>query len=485
VPEIEALIGLEVHAQLSTSSKLFCRCGTAFGEPANSLVCPVCLGLPGSLPVVNMRAVEMAAMVGLALGCRVNPISVFARKSYFYPDLPKGYQISQYDRPLCEGGEVTVSLDGAAKRVRLIRIHLEEDAGKSLHSADAAGGFSLVDFNRCGVPLIEVVTEPEITSPREAVACLEAVKQVLEYLDVCDGDMEKGNLRVDSNVSVRQRATGGMGANTEIKNLNSFKNLESALSVEIARQSLILSGGGRVIRQTLLWDETQRECVPMRAKEEAHDYRYFPEPDLPPLMMAQELVTRLRDSLPEPPWRRRQRFESEYKLPAYDAALLTSAKAIADYYEECVKAGAGPKLASNWVMTDVLRAVKDVAAGIAGLKVGPAGLAELLKLLQDGVISGSIAKSVFAEMIRTGDGAYDITMRRGLVLLKDKRLIESAATRVVDSEYEAVERWVKGEEKTFEFLVGKVMAATSGRADPRLVREALRAALARAGGGGR
>ena len=521
--ELKAAVGLEIHAQLKTESKMFCGCGTAFGWPPNTQVCPVCLGLPGALPVLNARSVELALRVARAAGSHVEPISIFARKNYFYPDLPKGYQISQYERPLCHGGEIEFSLNGDSGIVKLVRMHLEEDAGKSLHPQDAGGDFTLVDFNRCGVPLLEIVTEPHLGSPREAVACLEAVKQLLEYLDVCDGDMEKGSLRCDVNVSVSRgtigstaeeadrmgavprapdptggvpRApdpmgaaprkfdptaapSGAVGSRTEIKNLNSFRNLEKALSFEIERQTYIVSRGHRVARQTLLWDEVKEKCVPMRSKEEAHDYRYFPEPDLPPVVVTRDLLAEIDSGLPELPWNRRKRFRDDYGLPVYDAVLLTSTRAMADYYEDCVKSGAGPKAASNWIMTELLCVIKGRSGGIGRIPVTAPALAELLVLVGDGTVSGTTAKAVFSEMMETGEGASSIVSRRGLTQIRDVKEIEAVVAAVLREERKAVEEYRKGKERALRFLIGSVMKAMGGRADPRLVREALGRALSR------
>lgn len=511
--EFKTAVGLEVHAQLKTVSKMFCGCGTEFGAPPNSQVCPVCLGLPGALPVLNRLAVELALRVGLAARCLIAPVSVFARKNYFYPDLPKGYQISQYEHPLCRGGEIEFSRNGDPGAVELVRMHLEEDAGKSLHPRDSGGDFTLVDFNRCGVPLLEIVTEPHLRSPREAAACLEAVKQLLEYLEVCDGDMEKGSLRCDVNVSVSRRTVcstveevdharaaggkpdpagkapgasdsivvppGAVGARTEIKNLNSFRNLEKALSFEIDRQRQTLSRGHKIKRQTLLWDEARKECVPMRSKEEAHDYRYFPEPDLPPLVVTRDLLAEAERGLPELPWNRRRRFREEYGLPAYDAGLLTSTRSMADYYEDCVKAGADPKTASNWIMTEFLRVVGQRGGEIEKVPVTAAGLAELLALVRDGTVSGTAAKAVFGEMMETGEGASSIVSRRGLVQIKDVEEIEAVVAAVLREERKAVGEYRRGKERALGFLIGSVMKAMGGRADPRLVREALERALSR------
>jgi aspartyl-tRNA(Asn)/glutamyl-tRNA(Gln) amidotransferase subunit B len=513
VREFKTAVGLEIHAQLKTVSKMFCGCCTEFGAPPNSRVCPVCLGLPGALPVLNYRAVELALRVGSAARCLIAPVSVFARKNYFYPDLPKGYQISQYEHPLCRGGEIEFSLNGDSGIVKLVRMHLEEDAGKSLHPRDSGGDFTLVDFNRCGVPLLEIVTEPHLGSPREASACLEAVKQLLEYLQVCDGDMEKGSLRCDVNVSVsrgtvrpaaaegdhvsaeagkpdpagKARGTsdsvvvppGAVGARTEIKNLNSFRNLEKALSFEIERQKKILSRGHKIKRQTLLWDEARKECVPMRSKEEAHDYRYFPEPDLPPLVVTRDLLAEAERGLPELPWKRRKRFREEYRLPAYDAGLLTSTRAMADYYEDCVKAGADPKTASNWIMTELLRVVGRRGGEIEKVPVSATGLAELLVLVGDGTVSGTAAKAVFGEMLESGEGASSIVNRRGLAQIKDVEEIEAVVAEILLKERKAVEEYRKGKERALKFLIGSVMKAMGERADPRLVREALERGLSR------
>jgi aspartyl-tRNA(Asn)/glutamyl-tRNA(Gln) amidotransferase subunit B len=468
-----------VHAQLLTRTKLFCGCANRFGAPPNTLVCPVCLGLPGALPVLNRRAVTLALRAAIATGCSVHPVSVFERKNYFYPDLPKGYQISQYERPLATGGFVAIEgPDGAEKRVHLARIHMEEDAGKLLHEGFPwSGEKSGVDLNRAGVPLIEIVTEPDLHAPGEAHAYLTELRALLVYAEVSDGNMEEGSLRCDANVSVRRRGTVALGTRTEIKNLNSFRNVARALEHEIGRQAAVLESGREVVQETRLWNAERGETVPMRSKEEAHDYRYFPEPDLPPLAVSASWVEEARRSLPELPAERRRRFASEYALPPYDAGVLTQEREVADYFEAVARASGNAKAASNWVMTEVLRKVKDDERALASCPVGPGALAGLVRLIDAGTISGKIAKDVFERMWATGEEPTAIVAREGLTQLSDESALEALVAEVVAASPEQAASYRGGKAAALGWFVGQVMRRTGGRANPQRVNALLRKAL--------
>jgi len=476
----EPVIGLEVHAQLLTESKAFCSCSTKFGQEPNSNVCPVCLGMPGVLPVLNLDVVELAIRMGLATHCRIAPRSIFARKNYFYPDLPKGYQISQYEEPICTEGHVEIELeDGSRKDIRLTRIHMEEDAGKSIHDLDAD---TLVDVNRCGVPLIEIVSEPDLRSPREAYLFMYKIRQIVTYLGICDGNMEEGSLRCDANVSVRHKGETKFGTKTEVKNMNSFRFVEKALEFEINRQIEILEDGQAVEQETLLWDPGQGAAMPMRSKEEAHDYRYFPEPDLVPVLVGEEWVDKVRAALPEDPTVRRDRFVTEYKLPKYDADILTSEKGLADYFEEVTRNLSegneeNYKLASNWTMVDVLRVVNNEKIPIGDFPIGPGRLAEMINLLAGGTISGKIAKDVFEEMLRTKDSPKVIVERRGLVQVSDVTALEAIVDDVLARNKSQVESYLGGKAQVFGFFVGETMKASKGKANPKIVNELLRKKL--------
>jgi aspartyl-tRNA(Asn)/glutamyl-tRNA(Gln) amidotransferase subunit B len=469
----EAIIGLEVHAQLSTRSKMFCGCPAAFGGAPNTHVCPVCLGLPGALPVVNTRAIEFAVRLGLATGCTIAHESIFARKNYFYPDCPKDYQISQFDTPLCIDGHLDVA--GGERRVRIKRIHVEEDAGKLLHAGGA--DHSLVDMNRSGVPLVEIVSEPDIRSAREASEYLQKLRSLVRYLEICDGNMEEGSLRCDVNVSVRRAGTDAMGVKTEVKNLNSFKQVEQAIEFEIERQSGVLDAGGRVTQDTLLWDAARGRATVMRSKEEAHDYRYFPEPDLRVLLVSDATIARVRDALPELPDAKEKRFVARYGLPAYDAGLLTSSRDIADYYEAVVRAGADAKAASNWVMGEVMRWLNERGAEIAAFKVAPADLAELATLQASGRINSTVAKDVFKQMLESGGRAADIVAKGGLEQVSDSSAIEADARAVLDENPDEVARYLAGKEQLLQFFVGQLMKRTRGKANPKLAADAIKGLL--------
>ncbi len=480
----EPVIGLEVHAQLRTQSKAFCGCSTRFGVDPNENVCPVCLGMPGTLPVLNRNLVVYIMRMGLATGCRIAPRSVFARKNYFYPDLPKGYQISQYDEPICIDGWVDIDLDdGSRKRIGITRIHMEEDAGKSIHDLDVD---TLVDVNRCGVPLIEIVSEPDLRSPRESYLYLSKIKQLVTYLGVCDGNMEEGSLRCDANVSVRRMGETRFGTKTEVKNMNSFRNVERALDYEINRQIQLIEDGGTVVQETLLWDADQNVAMPMRSKEEAHDYRYFPEPDLVPVLVDESWIAEVKAQLPELPTARRDRFVGELGLPRYDADLLTVEKETADYFETTLDSltrvvGTTPrdnaKSVSNWVMTEVLRVVSERKVPIEQFPVRPSNLAELIGLIKAGTISGKIAKEVFEEMLVSGTDPRRIVESKGLLQVSDSSAIEQAVDGVLRANPAQVEKYLEGSAKVFGFFVGETMKATQGKANPKIVNEVLKQKL--------
>ena len=475
----ESVIGLEVHAQLLTESKIFCGCSTEFGQEPNQNTCPVCAGFPGVLPVLNKKVVECAIKAGLATHCEIARSSVLARKNYFYPDLPKGYQISQYELPICTGGYIDLELNGAPKRVRLTRIHMEEDAGKNIH--DAHGDASLVDLNRAGVPLLEIVSEPELQTAAEAGTYLRTLRAILQYLGICDGNMEEGSFRCDANVSVRPEGTETLGTKIEIKNLNSFKAVERAIEFEVERQIASLSEGGKLVQETRLWDENREETRSMRSKESAHDYRYFPDPDLLPLVIDDQWIDAVRDELPELPAPRRARFMSQYTLSAYDAELLTSRKDVADYFEAALKTHANPKILSNWIVGDLFRVLKeqklDGQLYISNWPMPAQQLAELVQLIDKGKISGRIAKSVFEAMLDSGKAPWQIVSEQGLEQVSDIGSIESAIDQVLAANAKQVAQFKSGNEKVFGFLVGQVMKATQGKANPQKVNEVLREKL--------
>ena len=474
----EAVIGLEIHAQLLTASKIFCGCSTAFGAPPNTHVCPVCLGFPGTLPVLNRTAVDFGIRAALALECRINETSIFARKNYFYPDLPKGYQISQYERPLASAGALHYAAEGGVRRVGITRVHLEEDAGKSRHEGfPDSDRKTYVDYNRSGTPLIEIVTEPDLRSAADAAAFFSRLRAILVWLGVNDGNMEEGSLRCDANVSVRAAGAASLGTKAEVKNLNSFRFLQKALEFEIDRQIQVLDGGGRVVQETRLWDPAQGVTLPMRSKEEAHDYRYFPEPDLPPVVVDAARVAATAREMPELPDGRRQRFVAAYALPEYDAAQLTESRALADFFEAAVRAGAAPKAASNWVMGELARALHASGREIVASPVSPGGLAGLLALVEKGTISGAMAKGVFETMFQSGRSADDIVRDERLVQIDDDAQIAERIDTVLAENGDAVAQYRAGKTATFGFLVGQVMKATGGKANPKRVNELLRKRL--------
>jgi aspartyl-tRNA(Asn)/glutamyl-tRNA(Gln) amidotransferase subunit B len=474
----EPVIGLEVHVQLLTATKMFCGCSIRFGDPPNANTCPVCLGLPGALPVMNRKALELAMRAALALNISVQAVSRFARKNYFYPDLTKGYQISQYELPLALGGWLEIEVEGAQKRIGITRLHLEEDAGKSMHEGFAESATkSYIDFNRCGTPLVEIVSEPDMRTPAEAFAYLTALKQVLLYTEVSDGNMEEGSLRCDANVSVRRRGAEKFGEKVEVKNLNSFRYLQRALEFEIRRQVETIESGGRIAQETRLWNVAAGRTEPMRSKEFAHDYRYFPDPDLLPVQVTPAMIENIRGRMPELPDAKRARFVSKYGLTAYDAGVLTASCALADFFEATVKAGAKPKTAANWIGTELLRRLNDSGKEIEASPVTPAALAALLKEMEGGRITAASGKKVFARMFESGRSAAEIIAAEGLATLADTSEIERACREAIEKNPENAAKFRAGNEAMFKFFVGQVMRATRGQADPQVVNETLRRLL--------
>jgi len=476
--QYEAVIGLEVHVELKTNTKIFCSSSTEFGAEPNHHVCPVCLGLPGVLPVVNKKVVEYAIKAGLALNCQIAAFSKFDRKNYYYPDLPKNYQISQYDLPIAEHGYLAVNVAGVDKHIGITRVHMEEDAGKLVHQGTiSTTPFSLVDYNRTGVPLIEIVSEPDMRSADEAVAYLEKLKAIVLYTGVSDCKMQEGSLRCDANISVRPQGQAELGTKAEIKNMNSFKALHKAVAYEIERQIKLIEDGGKVVQETRTWDEALGETLSMRSKEEAHDYRYLPDPDLPPLVIDRAWVEAIKSELPELPDARRTRLVTAYGLPEYDAMVLTSSRELADYYEQCLKFYQNPKQLSNWVMGDLARMMNASGQEIRDVRITPAQLAKLLVLLDKGTISRGIAKTVFDEMFNTGKDADQVIEEKGLVQISDSGLIDKVVAEVIAANPKSVEDYRAGKDKAIGFLVGQVMKLTKGKANPGLVNELLKGKL--------
>jgi aspartyl-tRNA(Asn)/glutamyl-tRNA(Gln) amidotransferase subunit B len=473
--EYEPVIGLEVHAQLKTKTKIFCGCSTAFGAPPNTHTCPVCLGMPGVLPVLNKKVVEYTLRMAIATSCNIIQNSRFARKNYFYPDLPKGYQISQYEQPIAQNGYVDIEIDGLKKRIGITRIHMEEDAGKLSHDPDRP--LSMVDFNRTGIPLIEIVSEPDMGSPEEAGAYLRQLRSIVRYIGICDGNMEEGSFRCDANVSIKPKGSETFGIRTELKNLNSFKHVENALHFEINRQKDVLKDGGRVVQETRLWNPDKNRTTSMRSKEEAPDYRYFPDPDLLPLAIDDEWIAAVQKTLPELPEQKKQRFIDEYMLPVYDAEVLTSSRELADYFEECLATFPNPKQVGNWVMGSLLGLLNAVGKSIDESPIAAGDLARLLKLIDEGVISGKIAKTVFEEMAQSGRPPSAIVEEKGLVQVTDEAAIEAVVLKVLGQCDQEVQDYKAGKTKLFSFFVGQVMKATKGKANPKIVNEILKAKL--------
>jgi aspartyl-tRNA(Asn)/glutamyl-tRNA(Gln) amidotransferase subunit B len=471
----EPVIGLEVHAQLLTDTKIFCGCSTKFGAEPNSHTCPVCLGMPGVLPVLNKKVVDFLLKMALATNCTINPKSSFARKNYFYPDLPKGYQISQYAEPPAEHGWIDIETDAGKKRIGITRIHMEEDAGKLIH--DEHSPSSYVDLNRTGVPLIEIVGEPDIRSAEEAAAYLRRLHEILVYLEICDGNMEEGSFRCDANISLRPVGEQKFGIRAELKNMNSFRNVQRALEYEIKRQQYILEGGGEVVQETRLWDDAAGVTQSMRSKEEAHDYRYFPEPDLVSVVVDDEWIDEIRCGMPELPLQKRERFVREYRIPAYDAGVLTASRALADYFEEIARLSGQPKAAANWVMGDILRFLNDEKKSVGECPVSPANLASMIKLIQEGTISGKMAKEISETMYKTGRTPEEIIEEKGLVQITDEGALAATLAGILENNPEQLAQYRAGKEKLFGFFVGQAMKATGGKANPQLLNELLKKIL--------
>jgi aspartyl-tRNA(Asn)/glutamyl-tRNA(Gln) amidotransferase subunit B len=473
--EFETVIGLEVHAQLSTKTKIFCGCSTEFGQPANANTCPLCLGMPGVLPVLNRKVVEYALKMAQATNCRVNRTNVFARKNYFYPDLPKGYQISQFDLPIAEHGWVEIEIVDRVRRIGLTRIHMEEDAGKLVH--DDHEPLSYVDLNRTGTPLIEIVSEPDLRSAEEAVAYLKKLHAIVRYLDICDGNMQEGSFRCDANISLRPKGREELGTRTELKNMNSFRNVQRAIEYEERRQRDILLEGGQVVQQTLLWDPDTGKTSAMRSKEEAHDYRYFPDPDLIPIEISEEWLAAIKAAQPELPDERRNRFMQELELPAYDAVILTSDRELADFFEETLALYANAKKLSNWLMTELLRELREKDQELGQCPVAPAHLARLLSLIEQGAISGKIAKKIFQEMMTTGQDPETVIKAKNLLQMSDEGDLLKIVAEIVAANPEQVKQFQEGKTKVMGFFVGQLMQRTKGRANPKMANQLFADAL--------
>ncbi|MCA1990344.1 MAG: Asp-tRNA(Asn)/Glu-tRNA(Gln) amidotransferase subunit GatB [Desulfarculus sp.] len=473
--QYEAVIGLEVHAQLLTHSKIFCGCANQFGSPPNTNVCPVCLGMPGTLPVLNRKVVEFSIRAGLATHCAIAPKSVWARKNYFYPDLPKNYQISQYELPLCTGGYLDIEVEGQTRRIGITRIHMEEDAGKLIH--DPAQPVSYVDLNRTGTPLMEIVSEPDLRTPEEAAAYLKALRDILVYLEICDGNMEEGSFRCDANISLRPVGQAEFGTRAELKNMNSFRNVQKALEYEIRRQRAVLDDGGSVIQETRLWDAGANKTLSMRGKEEAHDYRYFPDPDLLPLIVEPAWVEEIRAGLPELPDKKRRRFEEQYGLPAYDAGVLTMSRPLADYFEAVASACGAPKAASNWIMSELMGALNAEGKEITASPIAAGQLAELIRMVESGELSGKLAKQVFAEMMASGQDPGAVVAAKGLKQVSDEGPLRELLQKIFAANPGQVEQYKAGKDKLLGFFVGQVMKETKGQANPQVLNDLVKKML--------
>lgn len=477
----EVVIGLEVHIQLMTNAKMFCHCSTDYvGKEPNTNTCPVCLGLPGSLPVLNKKVLEFAIKTALAFNCKINLINIFHRKNYFYPDLPKAYQISQYDIPLGVNGYMEISLPENKKKLKIgiTRVHIEEDAGKLVHERDiTSSSYSLVDYNRCGIPLAEIVTEPDFSSPEEARIFLMKLRSIVQHLGVCDGNMEEGSMRCDANISIRDTKNGALGIKTEVKNMNSFRAVKKALQFEVDRQKKLLSEGEKVIQETRHWDESKNITVSMRSKEEAHDYRYFPEPDLLPLQVDLKMIEEIRKNLPELPEARKERFIKDYQIPEYDAEILTSSKALGDYYEKTTSIYSNSKILSNWIMGELMRYLNEEKVEIENSPISPDNLVEMLKLIDKGVISSKMAKDVFEKMFKTAKSASQMVKESGITQITDENELIELIDRVIKENPQSVIDFNQGKEQALNYLVGKVMRYTKGRAKPDFVFKALKQRL--------
>ncbi len=469
--EYEAVIGLEIHAQLLTDSKAFCSCSTRFGAQPNMNTCPICQGMPGTLPVFNRKALEFTIKMALACNCRINEFSRFARKNYYYPDLPKNYQISQYELPISEHGWVMVETESGQRKIGITRIHMEEDAGKLVH--DEFKPVSYVDLNRTGVPLIEIVSEPDMRSPEEAASYLKTLHSVLVYLRICDGNMEEGSFRCDANVSLRPVGTTALGTKTELKNMNSFRNVQRGLQYEIERHTDVLRDGGRIVQETRLFDPVTGSTVSMRSKEQAHDYRYFPDPDLLPLHVPEEWVDQIRQTLPELPAEKKERFISEFGIPSYDAGVLTASRELAEYFEEVVKSFNNPKSVSNWIMTEFMRALKADEKSFSQIFVKPSQLASLLQMIEEGKISGKIAKTVFDDMWATGEDPAKIVQEKGLMQVSDTSELENIILQILKDNPNEVSKYLSGKTQVMGFFVGQAMKASKGKANPGMLNKLL------------
>jgi len=469
----DVVIGLEIHAQLASKTKIFASDAAQYTDEPNKNISTVTLGMPGALPVVNDKAIELSVKMGLALGSQIRKKSVFSRKHYFYPDLPKGYQISQFDLPICEGGEIDFYVDGELKTVRIERAHMEEDAGKSTHR----GGYSLIDYNRAGVPLLEIVTKPDMTSPKEAAEYARTIRSILRYLEVCDGNLEEGSMRCDCNVSLKPKGSERLGTRTELKNINSFRFVEKALEFEISRQAALLEAGEDIVQETRLYDSAKNKTFSMRAKEDAMDYRYFPEPDLLPVELSDEYIQKIRETLPELPKAKAERFQSEYGLPEYDSLVMTSDKTMSVYFEEVAKLSKNSKAASNWIMGELLKNLKEDKVEFEDVKIQAGSLANMIKMIDSGKISGKIAKQVFQEMWKTGDDAEQIVETKGLAQISDPKAVEEIVNKVLEASPNQIEQYRGGKSNLYGFFVGQVMKESKGQANPALINKFLKEKL--------